>query len=417
LSPQGAAGGGGPLAGRFLVLGVSGGIAAYKAIELARRLALDGAEVQAVLTQSALAFVQPLSFEVLTGRAPIARLFPIEGAERPGDMPHISLTDRADLIAIAPATANLIAKFARGIGDDFLSTLLLSAAPPVLIAPAMNPRMWANPAVQENVQTLRARGHLVLEPGAGRMARPEEGEGAGRMPEPEEIAREIHRLLGRAVDLAGMRLVVSAGPTRERWDAVRFLSNRSSGKMGFALAQAAAARGAEVTLVSGPVALPDPPGLRTLRVESAEEMRGAVLAAWRDAHAAIMAAAVSDYRPARPQDRKHKKAAGPPDIELAPTADILAEMGREKGRRILIGFAAETERLKENAREKLRQKGLDLIVANPVSGEEDAMGADAAQAILIDASGREEALPRLAKAALASVILDRLAGMWQKIRP
>ncbi|MDP7386655.1 MAG: bifunctional phosphopantothenoylcysteine decarboxylase/phosphopantothenate--cysteine ligase CoaBC, partial [Nitrospinota bacterium] len=253
------------LRGRFILHGVSGGIAAYKAVELARLLTLEGAEVQTVLTANALEFVRPLSFQVLTGRTPISKMFPIEGGAHPGDMPHISLTERADLVVLAPATANLIAKFALGQGDDMLSTLLLSAAPPVLVAPAMNPRMWAGPALQENLRRLRERGHLVMEPGAGRLAREEEGEGPGRMPEPAAIAAEVRRLIGRPQDLAGMRLLVTAGPTRERWDAVRFLSNRSSGKMGYALAGEAAARGAEVTLVSGPVSLEDPPGVRTTR--------------------------------------------------------------------------------------------------------------------------------------------------------
>lgn len=403
----------GALAGKRIVLGVSGGIAAYKAIDLARQLALQGAEVQAVLTQSALAFVQPLPFEVLTGRPPISRMFPIEGAERPGEMPHVSLSDRADLIIVAPATANIIGKFAGGIGDDFLSTLLLSARPPVLAVPAMNPRMWGSPAVQENVRKLRERGHAVMPPGTGRMARAEEGEGAGRMPEPEDILREALRLLVPRHDLGGMRLVVSAGPTRERWDAIRYLTNRSSGKMGYALAAGAAARGAEVTLVSGPASLPDPPGLRTVRVESAAQMREAVLAAWREAHAGIMAAAVADYRPVRPLGRKRKKEDGPLVLELERTADILAEMGKTKGDRLLVGFAAETEDLEKNAREKLRRKKLDLIVANLVSGGQDAMGADSSAALLIGADGREESLPAQRKEALAGLILDRLAGMWQ----
>ncbi|OGL59965.1 MAG: hypothetical protein A3I72_02160 [Candidatus Tectomicrobia bacterium RIFCSPLOWO2_02_FULL_70_19] len=406
----------GALAGKRIVLGVSGGIAAYKAIDLARQLTLLGAEVQAVLTRSALAFVQPLSFEVLTGRTPISRMFPIEGASHPGDMPHISLTGHADLVVVAPATANLIGKFAGGIGDDFLSTLLLSARPPALVAPAMNPRMWASPAVQENVRKLKERGHFVMEPGVGRMARAEEGEGSGRMPEPEAILAEVLRFLAPPHDLAGMRLVVSAGPTRERWDAVRYLTNRSSGKMGYALAAAAAARGAEVTLVSGPAGLPGPPGLRTMRVESAAEMREAVLAAWKDAHAGIMAAAVSDYRPARATVHKQKKKEGPLTLTLERTADILAEMGKKKGKRLLVGFAAETGDLTKNAKDKLRRKGLDLIVANRVAGEEDAMGADSATAVLIRAGGKEEHFPRLRKDALASAILDRLAEMWQKVK-
>ena len=403
-----------PLCGKKTVLGVSGGIASYKSIDLARLLVLDGAEVRTVLTQSAASFVQPLPFEVLTGKTPIQRMFPIEGGESTGDMPHISLTDSADLILIAPATANIIGKFAQGVGDDFLSTLLLSGKPPVLIAPAMNPRMWASPAVQENVAALRERGHVVMEPGVGRMARAEEGTGRGRMPEPQEILLAARRILLPNPDLAGMKLLVTAGPTRERWDAVRYLSNRSSGKMGFALAGEAARRGADAILVSGPAVLPDPPGVRVIRVESAAEMYEAVKSEWTDAHALVMAAAVADYRPVDPTTRKHKKGDGPLAIELERTADILAELGVDKGGRILVGFAAETDEVIERAKEKLERKGLDLIVANKVAGAVDAMGADASRAWLIDES-ETEALPVLEKGLLAGRILDRLAKMWQNI--
>ncbi|HBK79289.1 MAG TPA: bifunctional phosphopantothenoylcysteine decarboxylase/phosphopantothenate--cysteine ligase CoaBC [Nitrospinae bacterium] len=403
-----------PLAGKFIVLAVTGGISSYKSIDLARQLALEGAEVQTILTQNALQFVRPLPFQILTGRTPIERMFPIEGGKHPGEMPHISLTHQADQTVIAPATADSIAKFARGDGDDFLSTLLLSAKAPVIIAPAMNPRMWSSPAVQDNIRLLRSRGHLVIEPGVGRMARPEEGEGRGRMPEPAEILTEIHRLLLPRPDLAGYRLVISAGPTRERWDAVRYLSNRSSGKMGYAIAITALARGAKVTLVSGPSSLPDPAGVNTIRVESAEEMRIAMLDAWKNADAAIMAAAVADYRPSKTIDEKKKKNSGPITIELEPTVDILVEMGNSKGSRILTGFAAETDNLIENALEKLRRKGLDFIVANIVAGNEDAMGANASRAIIIDESGTAEELPLLEKSQLAGKILDRIAKMWQK---
>ena len=403
-----------PLSGKKTVLGVSGGIASYKSIDLARLLVLDGAEVRTVLTQSASSFVQPLPFEVLTGKTPIQSMFPIEGGESTGDMPHISLTDSADLILIAPATANIIGKFAQGVGDDFLSTLLLSGKPPVLIAPAMNPRMWASPAVQENVAALRERGHVVMEPGSGRMARAEEGTGRGRMPEPQEILLAVRRILLPNPDLTGMKLLVTAGPTRERWDAVRYLSNRSSGKMGFALAGEAARRGADVILVSGPAALADPPGVRVVRVESAADMYEAVKSEWTDAHALVMAAAVADYRPVDPTTRKHKKGDGPLAIELERTADILAELGVDKGGRILVGFAAETDEVIERAKEKLERKGLDLIVANKVAGAVDAMGADASRAWLIDES-ETEALPVLEKGLLAGRILDRLAKMWQNI--
>ena len=403
-----------PLGGKKTVLGVSGGIAAYKSIDLARLLALDGAEVQTVLTESAASFVQPLPFEVLTGVTPIQRMFPVEGGGSTGDMPHVSLTDHADLIIIAPATANIIGKFAQGVGDDFLSTLLLSARPPALVAPAMNPRMWASPAVQENVSALRERGHVVMEPAAGRMARAEEGVGRGRMPEPGEILLAARAILVPNPDLSGMKVVVTAGPTRERWDAVRYLSNRSSGKMGFALAGEAARRGADAVLVSGPAVLADPPGVRVVRVESAAEMYQAVKDEWVDANALIMAAAVADYRPVDPSARKHKKGDGPLAVELERTTDILAELSGDKGSRILVGFAAETEEVIERAKEKLERKGMDFIVANRVSGDEDAMGADASRAWIIDES-ETEALPVLEKGVLAGRILDRLAKMWQNI--
>jgi phosphopantothenoylcysteine decarboxylase/phosphopantothenate--cysteine ligase len=403
-----------PLAGKFIVLAVTGGIASYKSIDLARHLTLEGADVQCVLTRNALAFVQPLPFQVLTGRAPIDKMFPIQGGNHPGDMPHISLTDRADQIVLAPATANTISKFARGDGDDFLSTLLLSAGTPVIIAPAMNPRMWSSPAVIDNIRLLRSRGHIVIEPGVGRMARSEEGEGRGRMPDPTDILAEIHRVLLPRPDLTGRRLVVSAGPTRERWDAVRYLSNRSSGKMGFAIVRAALARGAEVTLVSGPAFLPDPPGAKVVRVESAEEMRAAMLEAWQGADAAVMAAAVADYRPTQAIADKKKKEDGPATLHLDRTADILAEMGASKGNRILVGFAAETSDLKANALRKLQNKQLDFIVANCVSGEEDAMGADASRAVIFDAFGGEEELPLQEKRLLAGRILDKLAEIWDK---
>ena len=403
-----------PLAGKFIVLAVTGGIASYKSIDLARHLTLEGADVQCVLTRNALAFVQPLPFQVLTGRAPIDKMFPIQGGNHPGDMPHISLTDRADQIVLAPATANTISKFARGDGDDFLSTLLLSAGTPVIIAPAMNPRMWSSPAVIDNIRLLRSRGHIVIEPGVGRMARSEEGEGRGRMPDPTDILAEIHRVLLPRPDLTGRRLVVSAGPTRERWDAVRYLSNRSSGKMGFAIVRAALARGAEVTLVRGPAFLPDPPGAKVVRVESAEEMRAAMLEAWQGADAAVMAAAVADYRPTQPIADKKKKEDGPATLHLDRTADILAEMGASKGNRILVGFAAETSDLKANALRKLQNKQLDFIVANCVSGEEDAMGADASRAVIFDAFGGEEELPLQEKRLLAGRILDKLAEIWDK---
>ncbi|MFQ5894812.1 MAG: bifunctional phosphopantothenoylcysteine decarboxylase/phosphopantothenate--cysteine ligase CoaBC, partial [Nitrospinota bacterium] len=265
-----------PFRDAFLVLGVTGGVAAYKAVELLRLLTEAGAQVQVTMTEHAAEFVRPLSFQVLSGREVISRMFPIEGGAHPGDMPHISLTRRADLVVVAPATANLIGKFAHGIADDFLTTLLLSAPAPVVVAPAMNPRMYRSPLVQANLARLRELGHRIVDPEEGPMAsREEEEEGVGRLAAPGVILEAIEEALRQrgkgSGDLAGLRLLVTAGPTREAWDPIRFLSNRSSGRMGYALAARAAARGAQVTLVSGPTSLPPPAGAELIRVETAEE--------------------------------------------------------------------------------------------------------------------------------------------------
>ena len=397
-----------PLFKRKVILAISGGIAAYKSIELARLLTLDGAEVQTILTENALAFVQPLPFEILTGIKPITKLFPINKNSTSGHIPHINLTEKADLIIIAPATANLIGKFAQGIGDDFISTLLLSVKNKVLIAPAMNPRMWSSKPVQKNIKTLNTYGHIILNPGDGLMASPEEESGLGRMPEPSEILHSAREMLGIQQDLKGKRILVTAGPTREKIDAVRYLSNRSSGKMGYSIAKNAFDRGAEVTLISGPVSIPSLIGPKTIQIETAKQMQDAIFNIWSKIDIVIMAAAVSDHRPANPSKEKNKKKNGDLSIALETTEDILRKMGKMKKKQILIGFAAETSDLLENAKIKLKDKNLDLIVANEVSGPNDAMGSDESKAIIIDSNEKAFQFKNTKKILLADKILDHL---------
>lgn len=408
------------LSGRRIVLGVSGGIAAYKAAEVLRLLVKEGAEVQVIMTRSATEFVGPLTFHTLSGGPVLTDLFPRPPSDPAQDpLEHLwAVQGRgerqkpADLVIVAPATANFLGKYARGIADDFLTTALLAAPCPVLVAPAMNPWMFQHPAVQDNLNRLAERGVTFIGPESGPLASPEEPEGPGRLAEPAAILEAAFSLLARSGDLAGKKVLVTAGPTRERWDAIRFLSNRSSGKMGYALAGAARRRGAEVTLVSGPTSLNPPPGVAARRVESAEEMRRAVLDALAGTDVVIMAAAVADYRPRRTEEGKFKKREGDLTLTLERTADILEEVGRAtgrgRGRPLLVGFAAETEGLAENAKAKLQKKKLDLIVGNWVGGADGAMGSELSSALLIDRTGRQTETPRLTKAALAEVVLDRV---------
>ncbi len=397
-----------------VVLGVSGGIAAYKAVEVLRGLTQRGADVRVVMTTHATQFVTPLTFHTLSGHPVITDLFPPNPAD---PLEHIHVVqgegekDAADLVVVAPATANLIGKYARGIADDFLTTCLLAAPCPVLLAPAMNQWMLRHPAVQENLARLRQRGVHILDPETGELACLDEGE--GRLVEPSIILSAAASILERSGDLRGRRILVTAGPTREPWDAVRVLTNRSSGKMGYALAACAQRRGAEVILVSGPASLPDPPGVEVVRVETAEEMRQAVWRALDNCQAVIKAAAVSDYRPRDPIRQKSQK--GPPEttLVLERTADILAELGQRKGNRVLVGFAAETSNSAENAAAKLKAKNLDLVVANSVGGEEETMGADVTRALLLDASGRRTETPALTKTALADIVLDRVREIFE----
>ena len=390
------------MAERNVVLGVTGSIAAYKAVDLASKLTQAGVAVHTVMTESATKLVGPASFRAITGLPVSSDLFELSN---PFAIEHVSLADRADLLLIAPATANVIAKLETGIADDLLTCTALATRAPILVAPAMHTAMWENPATQANVQTLRSRGVSFVGPVEGRLA--SGGYGAGRFAPVSEIVGETLRNLGRTGDLAGVRIVVTAGGTREPLDPVRFLGNRSSGKMGFALAEAARDRGADVQLVVGPTQLPVPAGIRTICVETAAEMLDAVQVACDAADVLIMAAAVADYTPAAQVASKMKKTSDPLTIDLARTEDIL---GAVEGPSIRVGFAAETEDLLENARRKLVSKRLDLIVANRVAGPNTPFGSDENEAVLIESDG-EEVLPRMAKRELAEHVLDRIAPL------
>lgn len=389
-----------------IALGVGGGIAAYKSAELARALAERGAQVQVIMTAAAREFIRPLTFAALTGRKVITDLFPAssESEALSSAIEHIGVAQSNDLLLVAPATADLMAKFAHGLADDFLTTLYLAFPGPVLLAPAMNTHMWRHPATQANLETLRARGHTIIGPEEGELACGMTG--PGRMAEPAAIAAAAVNLLNRKRDLEGEVVLVTAGPTREPLDPVRFISNRSSGKMGYALAEAAATRGAEVILISGPVHLPEPPGVRTIKVQTAQEMRDAVFAHLEPATIVIKAAAVADYHLANVPQQKLKKTAARISLELDPTPDILAELGQKKGDRLLIGFAAETENLRQEARRKLLSKNCDMIVANLVGQENAGFDSDTNEVVLIPASGSTVTVPPAPKREIADRILD-----------
>jgi len=387
---------------RRVVLGVTGGIAAYKAAELVRELVRRGARVRVVMTDHACRFVTPLTFETLSGSPVCTDLFRPAGHF---EINHIALAEYAEIVVVAPATANLIGKMAAGIGDDLLTTVLLATEAPVLICPAMNEKMYANPVVQENLAGLVSRGHSVLEPGYGELAC--RSEGRGRMAEPHEIAEEIESIL-TVKDLSEERILVTAGPTQEPFDPVRFISNRSSGKMGYALAVMARRRGAEVTLISGPTALPPPRGVGFVPVDTASEMRDAVLAHLEGSTVVIKAAAVADYRPAVREASKIKKREGTLSLTLERNPDIIAEVARRKGDRILVGFAMESDHLLEYARAKLMDKGMDFIVANDVTEAGAGFGGDTNVVRILDREGGIETFPRMDKIDVAGVILDRV---------
>jgi len=404
-----------------IALGVSGGVAAYKAAELVRRLQQDGLDVQVIMTASAQEFVTPLTFAALTGQKVITDMFGQEpaAANVESAIEHIAVAQRIDALVVAPATANTLAKMARGAADDFLTTLYLATTAPVIVAPAMNVNMWEHAATQENIALLRARGVHVVAPEEGYLACGMTG--AGRLAGTEAIAETVRAVLGLRRDLAAESILITAGPTREDIDPVRYLTNRSSGKMGYALALAAVRRGAHVTLVSGPVDLVAPQGTDLVPVRSAEQMHRAVLEHLPGATVVIMAAAVADYRPIAPATKKIKRRAGPMTLELESTPDILADVAREKSAareknaprekldRILVGFAAETEDVAAHARAKLSAKQADLIVANDVTAPGSGFDHDTNIVTLYPAGvGSEIALPRMSKLDVAGRILDQV---------
>ncbi len=395
------------LGGKELILGVTGSIAAYKAVSLLRELVRLGAAVTVVRTTHAERFVGDLTWRTLSGRPVLSDLFDPQSGEA---VEHVALAERADAVVVAPATANLLAKAAHGIADDFLTTLLLAVRGPVLMAPAMDGGMWDHAAVAANVATLRARGVTVLEPDAGALASGLSGK--GRLPEVEAMLEALERLLTPSRDLAGERILVTSGPTREPIDPVRYLSNRSSGKMGHAIATAALRRGAEVVLIAGPTALEPPPGATYVPVQTAEEMREAALQHLPSVSVVIKAAAVADYRVTDPaaQKIKSKKDEGL-TLSLVPNPDILRELAARKGRAFLVGFAAETNDVRKNARAKLGAKGIDLLVANDVSRSGIGFEADDNQVVLLDRWGGEVELPKMAKVAVADAILNRVLAL------
>ncbi len=403
----------------FIALGVTGGIGAYKAVEIARKLQKNGHDVVAVMTRSAEKFVGPLTFEAITRRPVITDQY------QPGanaDIEHIAIASNIDLLLVAPATANTIGKFANGLADDFLSSLYTATKAPVMIAPAMNTNMFEHPAVAKNLETLIARGVHIVDPGSGYLACGWIGK--GRLAEPEDVVASVEQLLaartaspgvpkplGEGGTLAGRNLLITAGPTFEDIDPVRFVGNRSSGRMGYAIATEALRRGASVTLVTGPTHLTPPHGASVIRVRSAAQMHAAVMGRTADQDAVIMSAAVADYTPAEPVKQKLKKADGPLTITLQRTKDILGDLGqlpsRQQGLPVLVGFAAETTDVVGYAKAKLQQKGADLIVANDVSRSDAGFDVDTNAVTLVSAQGNED-VPLQAKSAVAAKILDRI---------
>lgn len=392
------------LAGKRVLLGISGGIAAYKTPQLVRALLREGAEVRVVMTAAAQRFVTPYTLEVLSRRPVYTDLFAADG-EFP--VVHVGLAQWADLVVLAPATAHLLARLAHGLADDLLTTLLLGCTAPVLGAPSMEEHMLEHPLTQENLRRLEGLGYTWIDAAVGELA--SGAVGRGRMAEPEEIAARVVQLLGAGRDLEGTRILVSAGPTVEDIDPVRFIGNRSSGKMGYALAAQAQRRGARVWLVSGPTALAPPPGVEFVAVRSALQMQAAVEAVYPQVDAAILAAAVADYRPAQVAAEKLKRGAERMVVELVENPDISAGLGRSKGaHQLLIGFAMETEDGLARAREKLRRKNCDLVVLNDLREEGAGFAVDTNVVTLIDSAGREERLPKMSKTQVADRILDWL---------
>jgi len=397
------------MTGKRVLLGVSGGIAAYKSVELLRRLVKAGADVRVVMTASAQKFIQPLTFEALS-RQPVERdLFPESGDPR---VIHVDLAKWADLIVVAPATANSLGKLANGLADDLLSCILLAAESPVLLAPSMESQMYRHPSVQRNLEWLRSAGYRLMEPGTGELASGDSG--VGRLPEPLEIAAAVESLLTSTTSLSGKTVLVTAGRTEEDLDPVRFITNRSTGKMGYAVARQAQRRGARVILVSGPTELAPPPGVEVRRVRTVAEMHSVTVSAFEEADALVMTAAVLDFRPESVAQEKIKKSGEDVSFTFVQTDDFLAEMGREKGNRIVVGFAMETENGPENARRKLAAKRLDLIVLNNLREEGAGFGVDTNVVTLLDSAGGADALPKMTKDEVAARILDRVEALARR---
>jgi phosphopantothenoylcysteine decarboxylase/phosphopantothenate--cysteine ligase len=398
-----------------ITLGVTGGVAAYKSAELVRRLQQEGHSVQVVMTRAACEFVTPLTFAALSGQKVITDLFaksPTGEANLESAIEHIAVAQRTDLLLVAPVTADMLAKFARGLADDFLSTLYLASTAPVIVAPAMNVNMWQHAATQENLAMLKARGVHIVEPSAGYLACGMIG--PGRLAELDEILKAVQGIAKTKRDLGGETLMVTAGPTCEDIDPVRYITNRSSGRMGYAVAEAAARRGAKVILISGPTALAAPDGVELVAVRTAEEMLAAARKHFADCSMAIFSAAVADYRPADPADVKIKRSKEALTIRLEPNTDILATLAADKGERIVVGFAAETDHVAENARKKLAQKNADLMVANDVTAEGAGFDHDTNIVTLFSRDGRDLPLSRMSKNEVAERILDealRLRGV------
>ncbi len=396
------------LTGKRILLGVSGGIAAYKSVFLLRLLQNAGAEVQVIMTPAAQKFVQPLTFEALSHHRVYTDLFPKDGDP---DVIHVHLGKWADLIIVAPATANCMGKLAHGLADDLLTCTLLAAEAPVLLAPAMETQMWERGAVRQNVEFLKKDGYRMVGPGTGLLASGVEG--MGRMAEPHEIVDEASGMMGATQSLAGKRLVVTAGRTEQPLDPVRFITNRSTGKMGYAIAEQARRRGADVALVSGPTELTTPAGVQTESIRTVADLKAATVRAYQHADALIMTAAVLDFRPEHVSESKIKKRDGGHSLHLLPNEDFLISLGQNKGERVVIGFAMETDHALENARKKLHEKNLDLIVLNELNVEGAGFGVDTNVVTFIEPHREPVALPMMSKRDVADRILDWLVSRWE----
>jgi len=394
------------LGNKTIVLGITGSIAAYKAAEIASQLTQAGAKVNVIMTKEAIQFISPVTLRAITGRHVVTEMYNLASEF---NIDHVSLAEAADIVVIAPATANIIAKLAAGIADDMLCCTVLATKAPVLIAPAMETNMYNNPVTQGNLSKLKARDFVIIAPATGWLASGKEG--LGRLADTDNIIGNIRQALGGDRDMVDKHIVVTAGGTQEPIDPVRYISNRSSGKMGYALAEAARDRGAQVTLVTAPTSLPEVVGVDVVKVNTAQEMRQAVENVTPQADALVMAAAVADYRPKKAAKDKIKKGEAGLTLELECTPDIL---GSVKGNFIKVGFAAESSNLVENAKQKLKQKGLDFIVANDITASDSGFGANSNQVTIIDRKGKVDSLPLMAKREVADKVLDRVAELFSK---